>query len=171
MLRYYLHFSRLNRRRLWRKKSQRWVQRESHRARKGAHREGQGGQQISSLDQRGKPSGAGWPCDPPAAQILGHGCPAAEQVGSQRFQPLPQPHHGGQRLSVAVQHGVLLLDVDQGLFVHVLQKLFGLLRYLWKKLPQSVWRIIQLATPPPARNQSLNIKVPLFSEQAKRKSP
>jgi len=65
-----------------------------------------------------------------AAQILGHSRPAAEQVGSQRLQPLPQPHHGGQGLGVAVQHGVLLLDVDQGLFVHVLQKLFGLLRYL-----------------------------------------
>lgn len=82
------------------------------------------------------------PVDLPAAQVLGHGGPAAEQVGSQRFQPLPQPHHGGQWLGVPVQHGVLLLDVDQGLFVHVLQKLFGLLRYLRNKLPQSVWQII-----------------------------
>lgn len=73
----------------------------------------------------------------PAAQILGHGCPAAEQIGSQGLEPLPQPHHSGQRLGVQVQHGVLLLDVDQGLFVHVLQKLFGLLRHLRKQRPPS----------------------------------
>jgi hypothetical protein len=32
-----------------------------------------------------------------------------------------------------VQHGVLLLDVDQRFFVHILQKLLGLLGYLRNK--------------------------------------
>ena len=104
------------------------------------------------------------PCDLPAAQILGHSGPAAEQVGSQGLQPLPQPHHSGQRLSVQVQHGVLPLDVDQGLFIHVLQELFGLLRYLGDKPPQSVWRIIWLAIPLPTRTQSLSTKVTFLNK-------
>lgn len=121
----------------------------------GAHWKGQGGP-LTTLPGQGEESKPELPaiCDLPAAQILGHGGPAAEQIGSQRFQPLPQPHHGGQRLGVAVQHRVLLLDVDEGLFVHVLQKLFGLLRYLQDKLPQSVWGTIQFSTPPQTRNQS-----------------
>lgn len=69
----------------------------------------------------------------PAAQVLGHCRPAAEQIGPERLQLLPQAHHGGQRLCVEVQYGVLLLDVDQGLFIHVLQELLGLLGHLQNK--------------------------------------
>lgn len=69
----------------------------------------------------------------PAAQVLCHRRPAAEQIGPERLQLLPQPHHGGQRLCVEVQYGVLLLDVDQGLFIHVLQELLGLLGHLQNK--------------------------------------
>lgn len=86
--------------------------------------------------------------DLPAAQILRHCRPAAEQIGSERFQLLSQSYNSGQWLCVEVQHGVLLLDVDQGLFVHILQKLLGLLGHLQNKLwPSVLVNHPQLSTP------------------------
>lgn len=77
-------------------------------------------------------------CDLPAPQILRHCGPAAEQISSEWFQLLPQPHHRGQRLCVEVQHGILLLDVNQWLFINILQKLLGLLGHLQNKRWSSV---------------------------------
>lgn len=73
----------------------------------------------------------------PTTQILCHGCSAAEQIGAERFEPLAKPQHSSQRLGVQVQYGVILLDVDQGFFVHVLQKLLSLLRHLQNRRWQS----------------------------------
>lgn len=91
----------------------------------------------SLAGRKNKPAWAGI-CDIPAAQILRHCRPAAEQIGSEWFQLLSQPHDSGQRLCVEVQHGILLLDVNQRLFVHILQKLLGLLGHLQNKLWSSV---------------------------------
>lgn len=69
----------------------------------------------------------------PSPEVLGDGCPAAEQVGSQRLQLLTEAQHGAQRLAVLVQTGVELLDVQQRLLVHKLQELLGLFGHLRKE--------------------------------------
>lgn len=112
--------------------------RKSYRIRKHAASWGSAREHLAPLVGWARKPGAGCLSDSPAPQILGHRCPAAEQIGSEGLEALPQPHHRRQRLGVEVQHGVLLLDVDQRLFVHVLQKLFGLLGHLQNKFGQSV---------------------------------
>lgn len=71
----------------------------------------------------------------PAPQVLGHSRPAAEQVGTQWPQPLPQAHHSGQWLCVEVEQRVLLLDINQRLLRHILQELLSLFRHLEGKWP------------------------------------
>jgi len=70
------------------------------------------------------------PADPPSSEVLGDGCPAAEQVGPQRLELLTEAQHGAEGLAVLVQTRVELLDVQQRLLVHELQELLGLFGHL-----------------------------------------
>lgn len=68
--------------------------------------------------------------DPPSSEVLGNCCSAAEEVGPQRLELLPETQHRPERLAVLVQTGVELLDVQQRLLIHELQELLGLFGHL-----------------------------------------
>lgn len=79
---------------------------------------------------------------PPSSEVLGNCRSAAEEVGPQWLELLPETQHRPQRLAVLVQTGVELLDVQQRLLVHELQELLGLFGHLKEAhqgLPKDPW--------------------------------
>ncbi len=68
--------------------------------------------------------------NPPSSEVLGNGCPAAEQVGPKWLQLLTETQHGAERLTVLIQTRVELLNIQQWFLIHKLQELLGLFRHL-----------------------------------------